>query len=86
MLIYKAKVRPLPLYGDFIIIWWIFQAFPCLLCHCSKAFDRFHDGIGGFGAFKLNETVWDEENGEYGDRDLEELGGKEGYLTRRSCG
>ena len=27
------------------------------------------------------ETAWEEENGEYGDRDLEELGGKEGYTS-----
>jgi hypothetical protein len=30
---------------------------------------------------KTAETVWEEENGEYGDRDLEELGGKEGYTS-----
>ena len=30
---------------------------------------------------KLAETVWEEENGKYGDNDLEELGGKEGYTS-----
>ena len=30
---------------------------------------------------KTAETVWEEENSEYGDRDLEELGGKEGYTS-----
>ena len=30
---------------------------------------------------KTAEAVWEEENGEYGDRDLEELGGKEGYTS-----
>jgi len=30
---------------------------------------------------KTAEQVWEDENGEYGDRDLEELGGKEGYTS-----
>ena len=30
---------------------------------------------------KTAEAVWEDENGEYGDRDLEELGGKEGYTS-----
>jgi hypothetical protein len=30
---------------------------------------------------KLAEEVWEEENGEYGDRDLEELGNKAGYTS-----
>jgi len=30
---------------------------------------------------RLAEQIWEEENGEYGDKDLEELGGKEGYTS-----
>ena len=30
---------------------------------------------------RLAEQVWEEENGEYGDKDLEELGGKTGYTS-----
>jgi transposase len=30
---------------------------------------------------RMADEVWEEENGEYGNRDLEELGGKEGYTS-----
>ena len=30
---------------------------------------------------RLAEQVWEDENGEYGDKDLEELGGKQGYTS-----
>ena len=33
------------------------------------------------GYIKLAERVWDEENEEYGDNDLEELKGKDGYTS-----
>jgi transposase len=33
------------------------------------------------GYIRLAQQVWDEENDEYGDKDLEELGGKDGYTS-----
>jgi hypothetical protein len=31
---------------------------------------------------KMAEEVWEDENADYGDRDIEEMGGKEGYTSK----
>jgi phage repressor protein C with HTH and peptisase S24 domain len=33
-------------------------------------------------AYRMAETNWEDENREYGEKDLEELGGKDGFTSR----